>query len=256
MSVIKNRAVRAYWENEPCGTGEAIVGKIPQSRRAFFEKVENHRYAIEPHIFTVAQFSRFHGRKVLEIGVGAGTDHLQWARSGVDLYGVDLTQAAISMTRARLKSHGFSSQLQRWDAEQRLPFRSGFFDVVYSWGVIHHAEEPEKILKEVYRILKPGGVFIGMLYGRHSLRALRLWIRRALLAGRPWQSLGKVVADHMESPGTHSYTSGELRGLLRPYRRVEFLPWITPYDTKGIPPVLQRLLPACLGWFLAFRAWK
>ena len=160
------------------------------------------------------------------------------------------------MTRARLKSHGFSSQLQRWDAEQRLPFRSGFFDVVYSWGVIHHAEQPEKILKEVYRILKPGGVFIGMLYGRHSLRALRLWISRALLAGRPCQSLGKVVADHMESPGTQSYTPGELRGLLRAYRRVEFLPWITPYDTKGIPPVLQGLIPACLGWFLAFRAWK
>jgi len=253
---MKNRAVRAYWENEPCGTGEAIVGNTPQSRRAFFEKVENHRYAVESHIFTVAQFSRFHGRKVLEIGVGAGTDHLQWARSGVDLYGVDLTQAAIFMTRDRLKSRGFSSKLQRWDAEERLPFRTGFFDVVYSWGVIHHAEHPEKILKEVYRILKPGGVFIGMLYGRHSLRALRLWIRWALLAGRPWQSLGKVVADHMESPGTHSYTLGELRGLLRSYRRVEFFPWITPYDTKGIPPAVQGLLPACLGWFLAFRAWK
>jgi 2-polyprenyl-3-methyl-5-hydroxy-6-metoxy-1,4-benzoquinol methylase len=72
-----------------------------------------------------------------EVGVGAGTDHLQWARAGALCHGVDLTDAAIETTRARLAHYGFTSELRRVDAET-LPFPDDTFDVVWSWGVIHH----------------------------------------------------------------------------------------------------------------------
>src|SRR5688572_28768820 len=182
-----NDRVAAYWQAEPCGTSADIVGdRAPQSKE-WFEAVERHRYAVEPCIHSIAQFSRHRGKRVLEIGVGAGTDHLQWARAGTDLYGVDLTDAAIDTTRRRLEMYGLESRLLRVDAEV-LPFEDGTFDVVYSWGVIHHSEQPDRIVREIHRVLKSRGQFIGMFYHRPSLVALRVWLRHGLLAGRPWRS--------------------------------------------------------------------
>src|SRR5512140_2266500 len=95
-------SVRQYWEREPCGTGPAITASTSPRSRTWFENVERHRYRQEPHIFAAAQFTRFRGQKLLEIGVGAGADHLQWARAGAICHGVDLTDAAIEITRAHL----------------------------------------------------------------------------------------------------------------------------------------------------------
>src|SRR5919197_3248238 len=116
-----NAAVRAYWEREPCGTSEWIVrGARPHSPE-WFAEVEKHRYQQEPHIFAAAQFTRWSGRRLLEIGVGAGCDHLQFARAGALCHGVDLTQSAIETTRRHLALYGFSSELRCADA-QSLPF--------------------------------------------------------------------------------------------------------------------------------------
>jgi ubiquinone/menaquinone biosynthesis C-methylase UbiE len=250
-----NDEVREFWEREACGTGAEIVQDLPPMTREWFEQIENHRYNVEPFIHSVAQFTRYHGKKVLEVGVGAGTDHLQWKRAGTDLYGVDLTQAAIETTRARLAMYGFDSNLQRIDAE-RLPFDDNSFDVVYSWGVIHHSERPDKILEEVRRVLKPGGRFIGMLYGRRSPLVFKLWIRHALLKGKPWRSAADVVWHHMESIGTKSYTESELRELLRAYSSTELIPLITTYDTARIPRFISKFFPNSWGWFIGIRATK
>ncbi len=132
-----NDKVRAFWERGPVGTDWRITGAAEPRSPAWFQRVEDNRYANEPFIHAVAQFTRHRGKRLLEIGVGAGTDHLQWARAGCFCHGVDLTQAAIETTRAHLALHGFSSELRRIDAEA-LPFADGSFDLVWSWGVIHH----------------------------------------------------------------------------------------------------------------------
>src|SRR6185295_8564705 len=163
-----NEQVRQFWESEVCGTNPDLIGNAPTRSREWFESVEQHRYKAEPYIREVAQFSRAKGKRLLEVGVGAGTDHLQWARAGADCYGVDLTDAAIDTTRERLALYDLSSNLQRVDAEH-LPFEDNSFDFVYSWGVIHHSEKPEAIIAEIHRILKPGGMFIGMMYHRPAL---------------------------------------------------------------------------------------
>ena len=131
----QNEDVRQYWDQEACGTYESVVGTLPELSREWFALIEQHRYAMEPFIQTFAQFPAHRGKTMLEVGVGAGTDHLQWARAGAVCHGVDLTQRAIDTTQAHLALHGLSSNLQRIDAET-LPFPNEFFDVVYSWGVI------------------------------------------------------------------------------------------------------------------------
>lgn len=247
--------VRAFWEGTPCGTGGAIVGDAIPLSPTWFERIEEHRYALEPFIHAVAQFTRYRGKELLEIGVGAGTDHLQWARAGARCHGVDLTQAAIETTRAHLALHGLSSELQRLSAES-LPFPDASFDLVYSWGVIHHAERPEAIVREIRRVLRPGGRFIGMLYARYSLLALRFWVRHALLTGRPWRSLADVLWHHMESTGTKAYTRRELRDLFGSFSRVELVKLVTPYDTARLPAFIAGTVPDALGWNIAVRAYR
>jgi ubiquinone/menaquinone biosynthesis C-methylase UbiE len=250
-----NERVRAYWENEPCGTAGFIVGDLLPGSKEWYERMEALRYEREPEIHATAQFTRHHGKTILEIGVGAGTDHLQWARAGAVCHGVDLTDAAVDVTRQRLALYGFTSDLQRCDAE-KLPFEDASFDVVYSWGVIHHAESPALIVAEIHRILKPGGVFLGMLYGRHSPLVFKVWFSRALLRGRPWLSLRRVVYEHVESIGTKAYTPGELRGMFSAFTDLKIKPLRTYYDKLRWPGWVAEMFPDRLGWFITVKATK
>ena len=248
-----NEAVRRYWESEPCGTGAPELGDLEEGSLAWFLELERVRYTLDPYIWSVAQFSRHARRRVLEVGVGAGTDHAQWASVTDDVHGVDLTAAAIDTTSRNLAVRGLRSDLRRVDAEV-LPFDSGSFDVVWSWGVIHHAEMPERILAEIHRVLRPGGVFLGMLYARRSLVAYRKWFGNAVKAGRPWRSLSSVLWDHMESVGTKAYTEREVRELFADFAGCRTTRFLTPYDTEGLPAALTRVLPPALGWNIAIQA--
>jgi ubiquinone/menaquinone biosynthesis C-methylase UbiE len=248
-----NDLVQAYWQAEPCGTSTDIVKDTERYSKAWFETVEDHRYTVEPYIHSVAQFTRHRGKRVLEVGVGAGTDHLQWARAGVILHGVDLTQAGIDTTRRRLELYGLSSDLRRIDAES-LPFEDGYFDIVYSWGVIHHSERPEKIVAEIRRVLKPGGEFIGMFYQRPSLVTFKVWLKHGLFAGKPWRSFREVLFHHVESIGTKAYTIAEMRRMFGSFAQTTVTPILTVYDTRRIPAFIVKFLPESLGWFLAIRA--
>jgi len=250
-----NQKVRSYWEREPCGTHKDIVGGLKPLSREWFESIESHRYSVEPFIHTTAQFTRHHGETMLEVGVGAGTDHLQWARAGCICHGVDLTEAAIETTGKRFALYGFQSALRRFDAET-LPYPNGSFDLVYSWGVIHHSEDPARIISEIHRVLKPGGRFIGMIYGRRSPVVFKLWARYGLLRGRPWRSFTDVVWHHMESIDTKSYTPVETFNLLGAFRSSTVRPIMTSYDLASWPKWIGRMFPEHWGWFITFDAVK
>src|SRR5688572_18407975 len=126
---LKER-VREYWNSQPCGSTTA---SSPMHTRAYYDEVEEHRYRVEPEILSFAQFTRFHGQKVLEVGVGLGTDFLQWVRAGAEAHGLDLTEEAVSHAKRRLDLYGLQAEsIQSGDAEH-LPFESGYFDLVYSW---------------------------------------------------------------------------------------------------------------------------
>ncbi len=252
---MENEDVRNYWEKEPCGTGSAIVGHLPERTREWFERIEHHRYSVEPFVHSVVQFTRYHGKKILEIGVGAGTDHLQWARAGAECHGVDLTDVAIEITTTRLSLYGFESDLRQVDAEQ-LPFGDETFDVVYSWGVIHHSAHPELIVQEIRRVLKLDGKFIGMVYHRRSVAAFTLWIKYGLLQGRPWRSLSDIIRHHVESKGTKAYSLSEVKKLFGGFTSLSASPMITQCDRNAWPIWLSTFFPDYLGWFISVHAVK
>lgn len=247
--------VRDFWEKGACGHTRPELQSLDKFSPAWYERMEQVRYELEPFIFSIAQFPRHRDKDILEIGVGAGTDHLQFARSGARCHGVDLTDEGIKTTAGRLALHGFESKLQRVNSES-LPFPDHKFDTVYSWGVIHHSENPQQIIDETWRVLKPGGQFAGMLYGRYSPHTLKMWVRFALLTGRPWRTFRDVIWHHVESLGTQCYTQGEIKNMFKSYSRVETTSLITPYDTSHFPKWMHPLFPQGFGWFIGINAWK
>jgi len=160
---LKER-VRAFWQANPCGV--KFADAAPGTRK-FYELVEAHRYAKEWHIPDAADFAGAGGLKVLEIGCGLGTDGAQFAEAGADYTGVDLTEAAVELARKRFELFGLPGKFQTADAES-LDFPDESFDLVYSHGVLHHTPETGRAIREIHRVLRPGGRAVVMLYHRDS----------------------------------------------------------------------------------------
>ena len=208
--------VHDFWNEASCGEDLYLNA---EDQKGYAEQAQ-HRYALEPYILDFAGFSDTRGKKVLEIGVGLGADHQKFAEAGADLYGIDLTERAVAHTRKRLAAFGLHSNLSTGDAEN-LDFPDETFDVVYSWGVLHHSPNTPKAIREVHRVLKPGGEARIMIYHKWSMIGLMLWGRYALLKGQPLTSLESIYSEHLESPGTKAYSYEEARLLFSLYNQVE-----------------------------------
>ncbi len=209
------QAVLEHWERAACGEdlylrGTTLEGYREQARR---------RYELEPYIEEFADFAAARGRSVLEVGVGLGADHERFAAADALLSGIDLSSRAVLHARRRLALFGLDSRLLVGDAE-RLPFAAGAFDVVYSWGVIHHSPDTAAAVAEIHRVLRPGGCAKIMIYHRWSLVGYMLWLRYALARGRPWLSLDRLYARYLESPGTKAYSRAQARALFGGFTRV------------------------------------
>jgi 2-polyprenyl-3-methyl-5-hydroxy-6-metoxy-1,4-benzoquinol methylase len=156
--------VRTFWEAHPCGEETSTA----EDSLEYFLGLEHYRYTNAPFILNVAQFRRFAGRRVLEIGCGLGTDGAQFAEAGADYVGVDLTQAAVELARRNFSVRGLRGEFLTVDAEQ-LPFPADSFDHVYSFGVIHHTPNPTAIVDEIRRVLRPGRTVTVTVYNRASI---------------------------------------------------------------------------------------
>jgi SAM-dependent methyltransferase len=211
--------VRNFWNADPCGTRYL-------EEREDFEAHARARYALEPYIFEFAKFKDARGLKVLEVGVGMGADYLEWLKAGAVATGVDFSSASIARARQRCELAGFTPDLRVADAE-KLPFVDDSFDVVYSYGVMHHSPDTAQCVREARRVLKPGGQARIMVYHHRSLTGAMLWLRYGLLRGK---SLRQSVFDHLESPGTKTYTAAEGRLLMQGFREVETRLVFSPGD--------------------------
>ena len=237
-------SVRRHWEQEPCGTRGADVA----SRKAYFASIEQHRYDVEPYIPAFADFGAARGRRVLEIGVGAGTDHVNWLRAGARAVGIDLTRAGAGLTRERAALEGLRADAFVADAEA-LPFRSAAFDIVYSYGVLHHTPDTSRAIDEVHRILRPGGVAKVMIYHRPSIVGVMLWLYYCAARLRPWRSPAWAVFHHLESPGTKAFTLAEARRLFRSFRSVTARSQLGPGDLLMNRPSAKFASPIVgLAW--------
>jgi SAM-dependent methyltransferase len=276
---LKER-VRVFWQAHPCGTkfSDAEIG-TPE----FFERVEAHRYEKEWHIPAAADFASTRGLRVLEIGCGMGTDGAQFAKAGADYTGVDLTDAAVELARKRFEVSGLKGEFHVADAE-RLDFPDASCDLVYSHGVLHHTPDIEAAVREIHRVLKPGGRAIVMLYhrGSYNYRVGIRVLRRAgagllksesgiklinFLTGEPIDSLrehaqlaknGNSSADDFLSQSTDGagnplarvYSRREARELFKDFSGVELRAY---FLNKRFVPVIGSLLPRAVESALASR---
>jgi ubiquinone/menaquinone biosynthesis C-methylase UbiE len=166
-NMISKETVKRYWENKLPSRLEVKNHKFGTDK--FFDEYERLRYCNDgfnmPWLYETAEFRYYKGKKVLEIGIGTGTDILQFARHGAICSGIDLTENAIKYTKQRFKSNGLKGNILKADFH-KLPFDDNTFDLVYSFGVIHHCLNMKTAVNEIYRVLKPNGKAIVMIYGK------------------------------------------------------------------------------------------
>jgi len=250
--------VKDFWNRETCGT---FLTNKEKYTLEYFEEIEEKRFQIHPEVFTFAQFTRFHNKKLLEVGIGAGTDFIQWVRAGAECYGIDLTPEAVEHVNHRLRLYNLEAKEVKVGDAESLDYPDNMFDIVYSFGVIHHSPNTIKALEEIIRVLKPGGSAKIMVYNKYSLLSVFFWMKHALLKLRPWKTISWVLWNFMESKGTKAYSIKEMEKILSTYKvkntkvstmftyydKLERFNWFMRKSAKIVASLFGR---DKTGWFL------
>lgn len=200
------RQVQNFWERAPC---DSWFTDEPPGTPAFYRNLDEHRYRIHPHLVSAVGFERTAGLRVLEVGCGCGSEAERFARAGAHYTGVDLTNAAVSITRQRFRLAGLEGHFIQGDAEN-LPFADDTFDLVYSHGVLHHTPDTSRAIREVHRVLSPGGRAAVMVYYRDSfnyyvnLRLIRRFRARLLKTERGIKIAGWIFKESEKNLRRHA----------------------------------------------------
>jgi len=270
MMTLAEEKVRAreQWGQDPCGAEYDRQHEL--GTREFFDEVERYRYAeYAPWMPRVMGFDTFRGARLLEIGCGMGTDLLQFARGGARCVGIDLTPRSVAITRHRFALYGADGAFMIADGEQ-LPFASETFDVVYSNGVLHHTPDTAGALREVHRVLRPGGVAKVMLYHRQSLNYwVEIVLRRGLFGGEflrgrsPEEIMSRVIefSDHDARPLVKVYSRKQARVLFSQFREVLVeVEQLTRAELRFFAPLISEKnfgkLSTRFGWNVVITARK
>ena len=263
-------SVRDYWDARPCNIRHSPrqVGTLE-----YFEDVDTRKYFVEPHILTFADFARWSGKRVLEIGCGIGTDTIRFARAGAHVTSVDLSPRSVEIARQRAEVYGVSDRVTIYNGNAEelptfLPVET--YDLVYSFGVIHHSPHPERIVAHLRRYMTPQSELRLMVYSRVSYKLF--WIMRE---EGVWD-LGRIdelIARNSEAqtgcPVTYTYTDRTVRELLAGFtvldaRKAHIFTWdVGPYRNyeyrkdpawAGVSDDELAELEKDLGWHLLVRA--
>jgi SAM-dependent methyltransferase len=196
-----------------------------------------------------------------------GTDHCEWLRGGTNTVGVDLTPRHLELCRENAKGSGFAATLARADAED-LPFATESFDVVYSFGVLHHTPDTQRAIDELWRVLRPGGLARVMLYYRHSENFwLNMVVRHGLLRGELFRdSIDGILSRWAETPDSRArplvkvYSKRDARLLFRRFGKVHCsihqLTGLAHRALAPFGPVAVRWFEQRAGWNLVVEARK
>jgi ubiquinone/menaquinone biosynthesis C-methylase UbiE len=247
--------VKGFWEENPLST--AAIHYRPGSPE-FYQIYDSLREMNEPPDFAriLHEYDRFSGKRVLEVGCGNGYTLGKYAQAGAEVYGIDVTETAVDISRKRFEYQKLKGDFIVGNAED-LPYESDFFDCVCSMGVLHHVPHTEKAVAEIHRCLKPGGRLIVMVYHRDSIPYRVVMPLRSFLTGKSLQQLVNEV-DGAGNPKGDVYSKKELKELLRQFRNLEiFCGLLQPQKLRRLLPTsIGERLGAKWGWFLYAKAYK
>ena len=164
-NVFSQEQVEAYWDSRPC---DSELSDRDRRSREYFLDIERKRYALQPHIPEILSRIDWRGKRVLEIGTGVGTDARGIIGRGGIYTGINVDRGSTDATSQALRVFSAPGIVLRRDATS-LDFPDNAFDIVYSFGVLHHIPEAGKAVAEIHRVLKPGGRLLVMLYNRTSI---------------------------------------------------------------------------------------
>lgn len=256
--------VQNQWDNDPCGSHYVKDAK-PHTLEWFLE-AERYRYEeYAPWMPEVMEFAGHAGKRLLEIGAGMGTDHAQFAKNGAIVTDVDLSSGHLALAKESFALRGLKGNFVHQDAET-LPFDDNTFDVVYSNGVIHHTPNTQQVVDEIFRVLKPGGKAIIMVYAENSVhywRNLVGWI--GLSQGKIFNhSIGHIMSESVEisendaRPLVKVYTARRLRQMFSRFSNIDVQK--CQLTAPEVPAIL-KFLPLStagklMGWNLVIKAHK
>lgn len=250
--------VKQFWDDRPCNVRHSDK---PRGTREYFDEVETKKFRAEPHIPAFCEFDRWQGRRVLEIGAGIGTMAINFARAGADYTGIELSDVSLDLVRKRFEVYGYTGRFYQGNAEELKTFVPiEEYDLVFTWGVIHHSPRPDRILQQAQAFMHPGTTLKVMVYASNS------WKNCMIEAGLdqpeaqygcpiaytysqdqliqmigPGFDIESVVQDHIFPFEIDSYKQG----------RYQLQPWFS-----AMPPEMFRALEKRLGWHLMITARK
>jgi len=251
--------VRSFWQANPLCTQ---INPFDPGSKEFFDHYNKQREEIESIecSYAIHEYQDFENKKVLDVGCGNGYVLSKYASEGADVYGVDITQAAIELTRKRFEHLKLFGDFRVADA-QKLPFPDNTFDCVCSMGVLHHIPNTQKAVDEIYRVLKPGGRLIVMFYHRNSAKYQFNYRVRSMITGKTVQMLANEF-DGIGNPKGAVYSKLELKSVLDKFSNIKFhVDYLAPGDLipfggRFLPVKTFKILASLLGWNLYAKGCK
>ncbi len=198
--------VRDYWDHH---IHDLEISRHQPGTREFFADLDQYHFEKLHHLVRLIDFAAWRGKRVLDVGCGAGTDLARFARAGAIATGVDVSSSAIDLARANFGQQRLEADLRVADGEH-LPFADDTFDFVFAHGVVQYTPDGRALVEECRRVLKPGGEAVFQVYNRIS------WLNVL-------SKIMKVPLEHEDAPVLRKYSAGEFRALLRGFRDVRIV---------------------------------
>ena len=242
-------AIERYWNAR---IHDLEMTHRPIGSLEFFDELDDYRFDKLHYLPRLVDFEGFRGKSLLEVGCGIGTDLARFARGGAIVTGVDLSETAIELARRNFHLHGLPAHDLLTANAEALPYPDNTFDVVYGHGVIQYTADPQRLVRECHRVLRPGGRGIFMVYNRVS------WLNAL-------SKVMKVPLEHEDAPVLRKFSIGEFKDLLSPFDQVVVVPERFPVKSRlhkgwkavafntifvGAFNTVPRPLVRRLGWHL------
>jgi len=248
--------VQKFWNERPCNIRHS---NKEIATKEYFEEVTTRKYKVEPHILSFANFPSYEGKKVLEVGCGIGTAAQSFCESGAMYTGIDLSDKSIEIANKRMEVFGFTNNSSIFPANIETFYNEENYDLVYSFGVLHHTPNTELAIQNIFNLLKPGGEFKFMMYAKNS------WKNFEIQDGLDQYEAQSGV------PIAKTYTKEEIYSLLKDFKDIDInQTHIFPYEIEeykkynyvkkpyfaNMPESLFNCLEKNLGWHLCITCVK